>query len=68
MCHNPNDTFSKRMYKIQKSIDEACRVFQLGVVTDVLIQNSHGWLRHQMSVKTKSKKEVSKQNIKPFNS
>lgn len=39
---NSNETFSERMYKIQKSIDEACGVFQLRVVTDVLIQNSHG--------------------------
>lgn len=44
------------MYKIQKSIDESSRIFQLRVVADVLIQHSHGWLRHQMSVKTKGKK------------
>lgn len=45
------------MYKIQKSIDEACGIFQLRVVTDVLIQNSHGWLRDQVSVKTTAKEK-----------
>lgn len=68
MCHNSINIFSERMYKIQKSIDEACRIFQLRVVTDVLVQNSQGWLRNQMSVKTTVKKEVSSQNIKTFDS
>lgn len=59
--HNfQSETFSERMYKIQKGVDEARGVLQLRVVTDVLVQHGQGGLGHQVSVRrrrgNKSKK------------
>lgn len=48
-------SFLERMNKIKISIEEACGVFQLRVMTDVFVQNGHRRPLDQLSAGTKMK-------------
>lgn len=54
MFQSAMTSFLERMNKIKISIEEACGVFQLRVVTDVFVQNGHCWPLDQPSAGTKN--------------